>query len=94
MENSSSDTSTVVVEELLDEQEEPDTPKSSDNLALIMGLDPYNALRLNQRGIKTYSQVAGLTDSEVAAIEEEFDLPGCFNRYSWQYQAEQLALEE
>lgn len=94
MDNSSSDTSTAVVEELLDEQEESDAPESSDNLALIMGLDPYNALRLNQRGIKTYSQVAGLTDSEVAAIEEEFDLPGCFNRYSWQYQAEQLASEE
>jgi Fe-S oxidoreductase/predicted flap endonuclease-1-like 5' DNA nuclease len=93
IDKSPSDTPTVVVEGLLDE-EGSDTPESPDNLALIRGLDPYNALRLNQRGITTYSQVAGLTDSEVASIEEEFDLPGCFNRYSWQYQAEQLALGE
>ena len=59
-----------------------------------MGLDPYSAQRLVERGITTFVQIARLTDADVAAIEEEFDLPGCFNRFSWRYQAEQLAQGE
>ena len=77
--------------ESIEESEDTGTP---DNLSLIMGLDPYSAQRLVERGITTFVQVARLTDADVAAIEEEFDLPGCFNRFSWRYQAEQLAQGE
>ena len=74
-------------------EELEDTGKP-DNLSLIRGLDPYSAQRLNERGITRFVQVARLTDAEIAAIEEDFDLPGCFNRFSWRYQADQLAQEE
>tara|TARA_B100000945_G_scaffold272831_1_gene235487 strand:+ start:457 stop:906 length:450 start_codon:yes stop_codon:yes gene_type:complete len=65
-----------------------------ENLSQIKGLDPISIMRLNDRGIIAFIQVAKLTDSEVAEIEKEFDLPGCFNRYSWRYQAQQLHLEK
>ena len=65
-----------------------------ENLSLIKGLDPISIMRLNDRDIVAYIQIANLTDSEVAKIENELDLPGCFNRFSWQYQAQQLHLEK
>ncbi|MEM7287418.1 MAG: 50S ribosomal protein L21, partial [Actinomycetota bacterium] len=64
-----------------------------DNLAAIRGMDPYTAQRLNERGITSFEAVAALSDDEVAAIEEEFGIPGNFGRFSWRYQAEQLAAE-
>ncbi len=64
-----------------------------DNLALIKGLDPYSVTRLNDQGIVNFAQFAALTDKEVADIEEAYDLPGCFNRFSWRYQAQQLHQE-
>ena len=69
-------------------------PAARDNLATIRGVDPYTAQRLNERGITSFAQVAALSDDEVAAIEDEFDLPGNFDRFSWRYQAQQLADEE
>ena len=64
-----------------------------DNLAQIKGLDPIAIMGLNKRGIVTFLQIANLTDPEVAEIEEELDLPGCFNRFSWRYQSRQLHLD-
>ena len=82
-----------VIEDATVSEELEDTGKP-DNLSLIRGLDPYSAQRLNERGITRFVQVARLTDAEVAAIEEDYDLPGCFNRFSWRYQADQLSQEE
>jgi len=65
-----------------------------ENLSHIKGLDPISITRLNDRGIVAFIQVAQLTDAEVKEIEEALDLPGCFNRYSWRYQAQQLHLEK
>lgn len=65
-----------------------------ENLSQIKGLDPISIMRLNDQGIIAFTQIAMLTDSEVAEIEKAFDLPGCFNRYSWRYQAQQLHLEK
>ena len=65
-----------------------------ENLSLIKGLDPISIMRLNDQGIVAYIQIARMTDSEVEKIENEFDLPGCFNRFSWRYQAQQLHLEK
>ena len=64
-----------------------------DNLAEIKGLNPIAVMGLNKRGIVTFLQIANLTDQEVADIEEDLDLPGCFNRFSWRYQSRQLHLD-
>ena len=64
-----------------------------DNLAAIRGVDPYTAQRLAERGITSFEAVAALSDDDVAAIEEEFGIPGNFGRFSWRYQAQQLAEE-
>ena len=64
-----------------------------DNLAEIKGLNPIAVMGLNKRGIVTFLQIANLTDQEVTDIEEDLDLPGCFNRFSWRYQSRQLHLD-
>ena len=65
-----------------------------DNLAQIRGLDPIAIMGLNKKGIVTFLQMANLTDQEIAGIEEDLDLPGCFNRFSWRYQSRQLHLND
>ena len=65
-----------------------------DNLAQIRGLDPIAIMGLNKKGIVTFLQIADLTDQEIADIEEDLDLPGCFNRFSWRYQSRQLHLDD
>lgn len=62
----------------------------ADNLAEIKGLNPIAVMGLNKRGIVTFLQMANLTDQEIADIEQDLDLPGCFNRFSWRYQSRQL----
>ena len=64
-----------------------------DNLTQIKGLDPIAIMGLKKKGIITFLQIANLTDQEVADIEEDLDLPGCFNRFSWRYQSRQLHLD-
>lgn len=65
-----------------------------DNLAQIKGLNPIAIMGLNKRGIVTFMQISNLSDEEIADIEEELDLPGCFNRFSWRYQSHQLQLDK
>ena len=65
-----------------------------DNLAEIKGLNPIAVMGLNKRGIVTFLQIANLTDQEIADIEDDLDLPGCFNRFSWRYQSRQLQLDK
>ena len=83
--NTSTDTVSTAIEEI------PSTP---DNLSLIRGMDPYTIQQLNDRGIISYVQISALSNDEIAVIEEDFDIPGCFNRFSWRYQAQQLMNEE
>ena len=86
---------TLVVDTPLEGSDVPDLGEIvADNLSQIKGLDPISIMRLNDRGIIAFVQIAKLTDSEVTEIEKEFDLPGCFNRYSWRYQAQQLHVEK
>mgnify|MGYP001467356842 CR=1 FL=1 len=84
-----SDTSTDTVSTAIEE-----IPSTPDNLSLIRGMDPYTIQRLNDRGIISYVQISALSNDEITVIEEEFDIPGCFNRFSWRYQAQQLMNEE
>ena len=65
-----------------------------DNLAEIKGLNPIAIMGLNKRGIITFLQIANLTDQEITDIEEDLDLLGCFNRFSWRYQSRQLHLSK
>ena len=71
-----------------------DAPITPDDLSKIRGMDPYTIQRLKEKEIISYTQIVRLSSTEVEAIEEEFDIPGCFNRFSWQYQAQQLMTEE
>ncbi len=71
-----------------------DAPITPDDLSNIRGMDPYTIQRLKEKEIISYTQIVRLSSTEVEAIEEEFDIPGCFNRFSWQYQAQQLMTEE
>lgn len=71
-----------------------DAPITPDDLSKIRGMDPYTIQRLKEKEIISYIQIVRLSSTEVEAIEEEFDIPGCFNRFSWQYQAQQLLTEE
>ncbi len=86
---------TLVADTPLEGSDVPDLGEIvAENLSQIKGLDPISIMRLNDRGIIAFVQIAKLTDSEVTEIEKEFDLPGCFNRYSWRYQAQQLHVEK
>lgn len=69
-------------------------PDGPDNLSLIRGMDPYTIQRLNDQGIIAYTQIASLSDEEITTIEKNFEIPGCFNRFSWRYQAQQLIDEK
>ena len=85
--------STTLKKEEIAIQESKPEDLVPDNLAEIKGLNPIAIMGLNKRGIVTFLQIANLTDPEVAEIEEELDLPGCFNRFSWRYQSRQLHLD-
>ena len=71
-----------------------DAPITPDDLSMIRGMDPYTIKRLKEKDIISYTQIVRLSSTEIDAIEEEFDIPGCFNRFSWQYLAQQLLTEE
>ena len=85
--------STTLKKEEIAIQESKPEDLVPDNLAEIKGLNPIAIMGLNKRGIVAFLQIANLTDQEVADIEEELDLPGCFNRFSWRYQSRQLHLD-
>ena len=80
-----------LIEETVVDDDAPITP---DDLSMIRGMDPYTIKRLKEKEIISYTQIVRLSSTEIDAIEEEFDIPGCFNRFSWQYQAQQLMTEE
>jgi len=80
-----------LIEEIVVDDDAPITP---DDLSMIRGMDPYTIKRLKEKEIISYTQIVRLSSTEIDDIEEEFDIPGCFNRFSWQYQAQQLMTEE
>ena len=80
-----------LIEETVVDDDAPITP---DDLSMIRGMDPYTIKRLKEKEIISYTQIVRLSSTEIDDIEEEFDIPGCFNRFSWQYQAQQLMTEE
>ena len=66
-------------------------PPGGDDLTRINGIGPVLQALLNDLGIFTFAQVAGLTEGDVAAIEEAMVIfPGRIGRDRWISQARML----
>jgi predicted flap endonuclease-1-like 5' DNA nuclease len=63
----------------------------ADNLERIRGIGPAIAAKLNDQGIFTYAQIAGMDDAAVAALDETLNFRGRIDRDDWIAQARQLA---
>ncbi len=60
----------------------------SDDLSLIHGVGRGGETRLNELGIHRYAQLAGLTDTDAAALEGRLGAePGLITREQWREQA-------
>jgi large subunit ribosomal protein L21 len=64
---------------------------AGDNLKKITGIGPALEKKLNGAGITTFAQIAALTETEVAALEEQLSLAGRFEKDGWIEQAKELA---
>ncbi len=64
---------------------------AGDNLKKITGIGPALEKKLNGAGITTFAQIAALTGTEVAKLEEELSLVGRFEKDGWIEQAKELA---
>lgn len=70
--------------------EASESPVESDDLQTISGLGPANEKRLNDYGIVSYRQLAGLTEDEIAYIEKSvLKGPPRIRRYRWIEQAKE-----
>lgn len=64
--------------------------KTADDLKAIGGIGPKLEAVLNGLGIRTYAQVAALTDEEIASIEDQLGFKGRIGRDDWVGQAKTL----
>ncbi|MDB5505674.1 MAG: nuoE [Devosia sp.] len=64
---------------------------AADNLKLISGVGPKLEARLNALGITKWSQVAELTETEIAKVEGTLNFRGRIGRDKWLEQAKALA---
>jgi NADH-quinone oxidoreductase subunit E len=62
-----------------------------DDLTLIAGVGPAIEKLLNEMGISTFQQVAGLTPPQIEEVEAEAGFRGRIGRNNWLQQAEVLA---
>lgn len=62
----------------------------ADDLKQISGVGPVMEQKLNDFGIFHYSQIADLTKSDIAEIDEALDFKGRIERDEWQKQAKEL----
>jgi NADH-quinone oxidoreductase subunit E len=69
-------------------QEKPPAP---DDLKAIAGIGPKLEKVLNDLGIWTYAQVDGLTDAEIAWLDETLGFAGRIGRDDWLGQAKALS---
>jgi small subunit ribosomal protein S2 len=72
------------------------TPPSGepDDLKKITGIGPTLERKLNAMGITQYDQIAGLSEEDVAKVDEALSLKGRFARDDWAGQAKRLASGE
>lgn len=66
-------------------------PAKVDDLKAISGVGPKLEQVLNRLGIWTYSQIAELTDGEIAWLDQELGFSGRIGRDDWTGQAQALA---
>lgn len=69
-------------------------PEESDDLTRVQGISLYLEERLNRIGIKTYEQLARLTEDQTRVINEAIEvLPGRIRREGWVEQCQRLFAE-
>jgi large subunit ribosomal protein L21 len=61
-----------------------------DDLTKIKGIGPVAAKELNEQGITTFAQIAGLTDADIARIDENMPFSAA-QITDWRDQAKELA---
>ncbi len=66
---------------------------AADDLKKIKGLGKVLEGKLNEAGVFHFWQIAGMTDAQVAELEEELGLAGRFERDDWKGQAQGFANE-
>lgn len=64
---------------------------AADDLKAISGVGPKLEQVLNRRGIRSYAQVAALTDDEIARLDEALGFKGRIERDDWRGQAKKLS---
>ncbi|WP_430401418.1 50S ribosomal protein L21 [Hyphomonas sp.] len=64
---------------------------SADNLKKMTGVGPALEKKLNAAGITTFSQIAALTEPQIAELEEQLSLTGRFEKDGWVAQAQEFA---
>lgn len=62
-----------------------------DNLRRLIGIGPANERRLNEHGIRTFTQIAAWTASDIKKVEEYLQFDGRIEREHWVEQAKLLA---
>ncbi|MEH6409932.1 MAG: phasin family protein [Hyphomonas sp.] len=63
---------------------------AADDLSKITGVGPAMAKKLAAEGITTYAQIAALTKTDIAALDEKIGARGRITRDSWVKQAKAL----
>lgn len=63
---------------------------AADDLSKITGVGPAMAKKLAAEGITTYAQIAALTKTDIAALDEKISARGRITRDSWVKQAKAL----
>ena len=64
---------------------------AGDNLKKMTGVGPALEKKLNGAGITTFAQIAALTDTQIAELEDQLGLAGRFAKDGWVEQAKELA---
>jgi len=64
---------------------------SGDNLKKMTGVGPALEKKLNGAGITTFAQIAALSETQIAELEEQLSLTGRFEKDGWVAQAAELA---
>ena len=69
------------------------TPGSqhTDDLKVLNGIGPVLEQTLNEHGIRSWEQLAALTDAEVATVNDAIQFPGRIERDRWVAQAKELS---
>ncbi|WP_333684659.1 50S ribosomal protein L21 [Pontibaca methylaminivorans] len=70
-----------------------DTAAGSDDLKKLTGVGPALEKKLHGAGITSFAQIAGWSDADIAAINEQLSLGGRIERDGWVEQARALAKE-